>query len=74
MRVDPKLEQAQVDRLVEWRSRRGSIDEALRQVESVAGTTENLLPALKAALAAGATIGEASDVLRTVFGTHRSSH
>jgi methylmalonyl-CoA mutase N-terminal domain/subunit len=32
---------------------------------------ENLMPALKGALAAGATIGEVSDALRAVFGVHK---
>jgi methylmalonyl-CoA mutase, N-terminal domain len=71
MRVDPKLEPSQVARLVEWRAARGSVGDELRKVDEVARTAENLLPSLKAALAAGATIGEVSDVLRGVFGTHR---
>ncbi|MFS8495883.1 MAG: methylmalonyl-CoA mutase, partial [Actinomycetes bacterium] len=30
----------------------------------------NLLPVMKEALAAGATVGEVSDALRSVFGTY----
>jgi methylmalonyl-CoA mutase N-terminal domain/subunit len=43
----------------------------LSTVEEVAGTDSNLMPAMRAALAAGATIGEVSDALRAVFGVHR---
>ncbi len=71
MRIDPELERSQVERLSAWRSERGSVDEVLNIVEQVARSNENLLPSLKEALRAGATIGEVSDVLRTVFGTHR---
>ncbi|MEX2280805.1 MAG: methylmalonyl-CoA mutase family protein [Acidimicrobiia bacterium] len=71
MKIDPELERAQVARLEEWRTGRGPVDTELQAVEDVARSDENLLPAMKAALAAGATIGEVSDVLRRVFGTHR---
>jgi methylmalonyl-CoA mutase, N-terminal domain len=69
MRVDPELERSQVERLSAWRADRGSVD--LSAVEEVARSGENLLPTMREALRAGATIGEVSDVLRTVFGTHR---
>jgi methylmalonyl-CoA mutase, N-terminal domain len=71
MRIDPQLEQSQVARLSEWKSQRRPVDTELQEVETVGRSSENLLPALKAALAAGATIGEVSDVLRGVFGTYR---
>ncbi len=71
MRIDPQLERSQVERLSAWRTERGSVEEVLSIVEQVARSGENLLPSLKEALRAGATIGEVSDVLRTVFGTHR---
>jgi methylmalonyl-CoA mutase, N-terminal domain len=71
MRIDPELERSQVERLSAWRAERGSVDEVCNVVEQVARSGENLLPSLGEALGAGATIGEVSDVLRTVFGTHR---
>ncbi|MEX2655316.1 MAG: methylmalonyl-CoA mutase family protein [Acidimicrobiia bacterium] len=71
MKIDPELERGQVARLEEWRSGRGPVDTELQAVEDVARSDENLLPVMKTALAAGATIGEISDVLRRVFGTHR---
>ncbi|HVR33242.1 MAG TPA: methylmalonyl-CoA mutase family protein [Acidimicrobiia bacterium] len=71
MRIDPELERSQVERLETLRSRRGSVQVELDAIDATARSTANLLPALKTALAAGATIGEVSDVLRGVFGTHR---
>jgi methylmalonyl-CoA mutase, N-terminal domain len=38
-----------------------------------AGTTENLLPAILAAVEAYATVGEISDTLRRVFGEYQES-
>jgi methylmalonyl-CoA mutase N-terminal domain/subunit len=37
----------------------------------VAESDSNLMPAMKTALQAGATIGEVSNRLRSVFGTYR---
>jgi methylmalonyl-CoA mutase N-terminal domain/subunit len=71
MRVDPELERSQVERLQRWRSARGPVDGLLVTVEDAARSDDNLLPSLRDALQAGATIGEVSDVLRGVFGTHR---
>ena len=44
---------------------------ALADVEAAARGTQNLLPPMKAALAAHATLGEVSDALRSVFGEYR---
>jgi len=71
MRVDPALERSQVERLQRWRSARGPVDGLLATVEDAARSENNLLPSLRDALQAGATIGEVSDVLRGVFGIHR---
>jgi methylmalonyl-CoA mutase N-terminal domain/subunit len=74
LEVDPALEAAQVERLEKWRSAReaAEVDSALSEVEGAAGGTDNLLYPMKAALAAGATVGEVSDTLRRVFGRHRA--
>lgn len=58
------------------RALRASRDEAtvraaLSRVEEAARGTANLLPPMKEALRARATLGEVSDVLRRVFGEHR---
>jgi methylmalonyl-CoA mutase N-terminal domain/subunit len=73
LKVDPALERDQVLRLREWRAQRdvSTVTAALEAVGATAGTDENLLPVMKRALAAGATVGEVSDALRVVFGVYR---
>ena len=44
---------------------------ALGEVRSTAAGTSNLLPPMKAALVAGATMGQVANALRDVFGEHR---
>jgi methylmalonyl-CoA mutase N-terminal domain/subunit len=75
LRVDPSIEQAQVERLQALRARRnaGPVERALGEVERRARTEENLLPAILAAVEAYATVGEISDALRRVFGEYRES-
>lgn len=70
-RVDPALEEGQVGRLEAWREQRGDVSRQLDAVVATAEGSDNLLPVMKDALAAGATIGEVSDALRKVFGTYR---
>jgi methylmalonyl-CoA mutase N-terminal domain/subunit len=48
-----------------------AVREALERVERTARGTENLLPPMKEALRARATLGEVSDTLRAVFGEYR---
>jgi methylmalonyl-CoA mutase N-terminal domain/subunit len=73
LRVDPVLERDQVRRLQAWRAGRdpSRLATALEKIRKTASTDENLLPVIKQALAAGATVGEVSDVLRAVFGVYR---
>jgi len=72
-RVSEEEEARQVARLRELRARRDStaVSAALAEVERAARGTGNLLPPMKEALRARATLGEVSDVLRGVFGEHR---
>ncbi|MEX0650634.1 MAG: methylmalonyl-CoA mutase family protein, partial [Actinomycetota bacterium] len=65
----------QVDRVRELRAGRdqGAVDEALAAVASGASGTANLLPPMKEALRARATLGEVSDTLRAAFGEYRPS-
>jgi methylmalonyl-CoA mutase N-terminal domain/subunit len=49
---------------------RAAVDSALQAVDAAARGTDNLLPPMKEALRARATLGEVSDVLRTVFGEY----
>ncbi len=52
---------------------RAAVEDALRRVEETARGTANLLPPMKEALRARATLGEVSDALRRVFGEYRPS-
>ncbi len=62
----------QVDRVRRLRASRdrAAVDRALADVRSAAEGTANLLPPMKTALRARATLGEVSDVLRSVFGEY----
>ena len=73
LEVDKSLEEAQRSRLVAWRAERSKsdIDAALTAVETGAASDMNLLHPIRDALATGATLGEVSDALRSVFGTHK---
>ena len=73
LRVDPAIEAAQTTRLADLRSRRdaAAVTAALAQVRAAAGGTDNVLPPLKTALAAYATVGEVCDALREVWGTYQ---
>jgi methylmalonyl-CoA mutase N-terminal domain/subunit len=63
----------QVERLRVLRAARdsGAVETALAEVERAARGSANLLPPMKDALRAKATLGEVSDVLRVVFGEYR---
>ncbi len=70
-----RLEKAQVEklrRLREFRSER-KVRAGLDALRRAAGSGENLLPFLVSAAAEEATLGEISDALRSVFGTHRET-
>lgn len=71
--VDPELEADQRRRVADWRRDRDqeAVANALDVVVKAASTSDNVLYPLKAALSAGATLGEASDALRSVFGVYR---
>lgn len=75
LEVDPTLEKTQVASLQVRRAGRDAHQLAvcLGDVEAAASSDANLMLPMKQALAAGATIGEVSDVLRGVFGVHRPS-
>ena len=72
-RISEEETARQVERLRELRAARDQapVDEALRRIEETAGGTGNLLPPMREALRARATLGEVSDVLRRVFGEYR---
>lgn len=70
--LDPDLVASQVERLQKVRKERdqGAVDAALKSLEEAARGTDNLLYPMRDALAAHATLGEVSDVLREVFGEY----
>ncbi len=75
LRIDTEIERAQIARLNALRAKRDSAcaKSALAELQRRAATTENLLPAILAAVEAYATIGEISDALRRVFGEYQES-
>jgi methylmalonyl-CoA mutase N-terminal domain/subunit len=74
LRIDPALEARQRERLAGLRARR-SPSEVSKQLDGVrraaANPDENVLPAMRAALVASATVGEVCEALRDVWGTYR---
>jgi methylmalonyl-CoA mutase N-terminal domain/subunit len=66
----------QVERVRTLRAERDqpSVDAALTAVSESARGTGNLLPSMKEALRARATLGEVSDALRGVFGEYRPTY
>src|SRR4029077_13293113 len=75
LRIDPALEREQVARLQALASKRDSLETkaALAALERRGKTSENLLPAILAAVESFATVGEISDALRGVFGEYQES-
>jgi methylmalonyl-CoA mutase, N-terminal domain len=75
LRIDPALEQAQVERVRSLRERRDAklAAAALEKLEAGAGTSENLLPRILECVEAYATVGEISNTLRRVWGEYRET-
>jgi methylmalonyl-CoA mutase N-terminal domain/subunit len=71
LRHRAELEQEQKERLGQLRANRDNdaVSAALGRLQESARGTENLLPPMREAHAALATIGEVTDALRRVFGT-----
>lgn len=75
LQIDPAIERSQVERLRALRARRDAAKSgaAIEEVERRARCTENLMPAILAAVEAYATVGEISDALRRAFGEYQES-
>jgi methylmalonyl-CoA mutase N-terminal domain/subunit len=71
--IDPALEPAQQARLAAYKANRdaAAVAATLEAVRECARGTDNVLYPMKAALRAGATLGEVSDALRDVFGIYQ---
>ncbi|MFE4535109.1 methylmalonyl-CoA mutase [Streptomyces scopuliridis] len=72
LRVDPAIEARQAARLARLRSERdrAAVEDGLAELREAAEGTANVLPPMKTALAARATVGEVCDALRGVWGTY----
>jgi methylmalonyl-CoA mutase N-terminal domain/subunit len=75
LRVDPAIEQEQIERLRAVRQRRDAVvaNTALVQLEAAARGTENLLPRILDCVEAHVTVGEISHRLRAVWGEYREA-
>jgi len=75
LRIDPEIERTQVARLQAMRARRDAAKAtaATAEIERRAGSGENLMPAILAAVEAYVTVGEISDALRRSFGEYQES-
>ncbi|HUJ28054.1 MAG TPA: methylmalonyl-CoA mutase family protein [Myxococcales bacterium] len=72
LRVDPALEDQQIQRLREFRAKRSqqAATGATSDLKRAAQGTENLVPHIVAAVKARATLGEIANAMREVFGEH----
>ncbi len=75
LRIDPEIERSQVARLNALRAKRDATKAraAVEEVERRARGSENLMPAILAAVEAYATVGEISDAMRRAFGEYQES-
>jgi methylmalonyl-CoA mutase N-terminal domain/subunit len=74
-KIDQEMVKRQVARVTAYKDTqdRESVDAGLATVRTVAEGTDNLLPVMKDALLAGATLGQVANALRYVFGEHRAN-
>ena len=72
LRIDEGQESQRAKDLADWRSRRdrSACEASLDHLRETAGSSRNLLPAIRRAVKASATLGEISDALRDVFGEY----
>lgn len=73
LRVDPKVEEEQVERLQKLRRERDNrkVNEMLEKLHYAAEKDENLMPIIIDSVKAYATIGEICDVLRKIYGEYK---
>lgn len=75
LRIDPRIEKEQVDRLHALRLRRDArkVEESLKAVEEAVRRRHNIMDPLIDALMSYATLGEVSDLLRRHFGEYKET-
>ena len=73
LRVDPAVEQGQVERLRAFKERRDqeAAQHALEELREACRGTENLLPRIRTALQASCSLGEVCGAMRDVFGEYQ---
>jgi methylmalonyl-CoA mutase, N-terminal domain len=73
MKIDPSLERKQIKRLRTFKSGRAglSVERALKKLGKAASGSDPLLPLILDSVKAGATLGEISETMATVFGRHK---
>lgn len=73
LHVDPSIAHTQVERLRDLKRRRddGAVRATLRDLETAARGSDNLLEPMIGCLENNCTLGEISDTLRSVFGVYR---
>ncbi|MFD3665889.1 methylmalonyl-CoA mutase family protein [Streptomyces sp. NPDC058659] len=73
VRAAPGIEERQAERLAKLRAWRcgDRVHRTLAAVTAAAGGDDDLMPPMKEALAAGATVGEVCDALREAWGPSR---
>lgn len=73
MKVDMEVQRIKSERLIQFRHNRNQkkAEEALKQVERVASTDENLMPTIIKAVKTRATLGEIINVMKKVFGEYK---
>jgi len=72
LKVDPRVEQEQIKKLQQLRRTRNNslLSKKLEELESIAQNKKNIMPAILEVVRAYGTIGEITDVLRSVWGTY----
>jgi methylmalonyl-CoA mutase N-terminal domain/subunit len=75
LRISKDVEQAQTERLAEFRAgRRGpETTAALERLRAACATDDNLVPVIMDAVRASATLGEICAAMKDVFGTYREA-
>ncbi len=75
LKVDERLERMQVDSVQSLKKRRDGhrVENALKSVSDAASGTDNVMPAVISAVEAYATVGEISDVFRSLFGEYHDA-
>jgi methylmalonyl-CoA mutase N-terminal domain/subunit len=73
LHIDPEVERSQLARCKAWKAARSqaAAQRAIGEVERACSGRDNLVPPILAAVHAGVTLGEISDVFRRVFGVYR---